>query len=63
MIKETKINDAIVIIRMTQALLEFVMEGGKFESEIVLEDMQRQSDDLDYVAQLLMNIRDGKEDK
>ena len=61
MIKEEKINDAIVNIRMAQAVLKFVMESGKFESKIVMDDMQDQSDGLDHVAQLLMDIRDGKE--
>lgn len=61
--RETRINEAIVSIRMAQAVLKFVMESGKFESDIVLADMHDQSDGLDHVAQLLMDIRDGKEDK
>lgn len=63
MINEKKINDAIIYIRMAQAVIEFAMESGKFSSQIVMDDMQDQSDGLDYVAQLLMNIRDGKEEK
>ena len=59
--RETRINEAIVSIRMAQAVLKFVMESGKFESKIVMDDMQDQSDGLDHVAQLLMDIRDGKE--
>ena len=62
-INEEKINEAIVNIRMAQAVIEFAMESGKFESDIVLADMHDQSDGLDHVAQLLMDIRDGKEDK
>ena len=59
--RETRINEAIVSIRMAQAVLKFVMESGKFESKIVMDDMQDQSDGLDHVAQLLMDIRNGKE--
>ena len=62
-IVEEKINEAIVNIRMAQAVIEFAMESGKFESKIVMDDMHDQSDGLDHVAQLLMDIRDGKEDK
>lgn len=58
--RETRINEAIVGIRMAQAVIEFAMESGKFESSIVLNDMQDQSDGLDHVAQLLMDIRDGR---
>ena len=58
--RETRINEAIVGIRMAQAVLKFVMESGKFESKIVMDDMQDQSDGLDHVAQLLMDIRDGR---
>lgn len=59
--RETRINEAIVGIRMAQAVIEFAMESGKFESSIVLNDMQERSDDLDVAVQLLMDIRDGKE--
>ena len=61
--RETRINEAIVGIRMAQAVLKFVMESGKLESKIVMDDMQDQSDGLDIAVQLLMDIRDGKEDK
>lgn len=59
--REKKINEAIIDIRMAQAVIEFAMESGKFESKIVMDDMQDQSDGLDHVAQLLMDIRDGKD--
>lgn len=59
--RETRINEAIVGIRMAQAVIEFAMESGKFESSIVLNDMQERSDDLDVAVQLLMDIRNGKE--
>lgn len=58
MIKETKINEAIVAVRFAQAAFEFVMESNKFQSSIVLDDMQDCSDGLDTVANLLMEIRD-----
>lgn len=61
--RETRINDAIVGIRMAQAVIEFAMESGKFSSQIVMDDMQERSDDLDAAVQLLMNIRDGQEEK
>lgn len=60
-IRETHINDAIVGIQMAQAVIEFAMESGKFSSEIVMNDMQERSDDLDAAVQLLMNIRDCKD--
>ena len=59
--RETRINEAIVGIRMAQAVIEFAMESGKFESSIVLNDMQERSDDLEVAVQLLMDIRNGKE--